>query len=322
MRRSNLRTHELDRLLAEYHPTGRRLAVTGRTVLLVDDGLVSSRNAQAAARSLRERGATRVILAVPVAESCCAIEMREWVDQVVCLEYRREPRALRFWYDDFGETTEDEIAALLSEHVGAREREVEIEVSPATVLRGHLTVPWGAYARGAVMLAGGWRTKSGTPCSGSLAAALNKAGLATLQLDLLVAAELAILGILVGAFIVSKLARRLVKLFVRRLGRRRARRGPGLVRRHTPASLLETGELAGTRGAADRGTRSGAWRGNQLRGVAGRRAGRAACARRSARGAAHGARSDRCGTWLRRAVAHKGCPVRCVHSRRGPVRRR
>ena len=181
--------HELDRLLAEYHPTGRRFAVAGRTVLLVDDGLASARNAQAAARSLRERGAARVILAVPVAESCCAIEMREWVDQVVCLEYRREPRALRFWYDDFGETTGGEIAALLSEHAVAREREAEIEVSPASVLRGRLTIPWGAYARGAVLLAGGSRSKSGTPCSRSFAAALNKAGLATLQLDLPVAAE-------------------------------------------------------------------------------------------------------------------------------------
>ena len=181
--------HKLDHLLAEYHPTGRRLAVTGRTVLLVDDGLASSHHAQAAARSLHERGATRIILAVPVAKSSCAIEMREWVDQVVCLEYRGEPRALRLWYDDFGETTEEEIAALLSEHVGARERDVEIEVSPGTVLSGHLTVPWGAYARGAILLAGASRAKSGAPRGGSLAAALNKAGLATLQLDLLRATE-------------------------------------------------------------------------------------------------------------------------------------
>jgi small conductance mechanosensitive channel len=67
-------------------------------------------------------------------------------------------------------------------------------------------------------------------------------------LSFMVDKALAILGILVGAFIVSKLARRIVKLLVRRLGRRRARRGPGLVRRHTPTSLLDTGELAGTRG--------------------------------------------------------------------------
>jgi putative phosphoribosyl transferase len=180
---------ELDHLLAEYHPTGRRLAVAGRTVLLVDDGLVSSRNVQAGARSLRERGATRIILAVPVARSGCAIEMREWVDQVVSLEDRRQPRALRLWYDDFGETTEDESAALLSEHVGAREREVKIEVPPETLLSGHLTVPWGAYARGAVLLAGFPRAKPGATRSGSLAAALNKAGLATLQLDLLRATE-------------------------------------------------------------------------------------------------------------------------------------
>jgi len=115
--------------------------------------------------------------------------MREWVDQLVSLEYHRQPRALRLWYDDFGETTEDEIAALLSEHVGAREREMKIEVSPATLLSGHLTVPWGAYARGAVLLAGLPRAKPGATCSGSLAAALNKAGLATLQLDLLRATE-------------------------------------------------------------------------------------------------------------------------------------
>ena len=181
--------HDLDRLLAEYHPAGRRVAVAGRTVLLVDDGLVGDRNAQAAARSLRARGATRVILAVPVAEPGCATQMREWVDQVVCLEYRRGPRPLRFWYDDFGETTDAEIAALLSEHGGARERAAEIDVSAGTVLEGHLTVPWGAYARGAVLLAGGSHRNSGTPCAGSLAAALNTAGLATLQLDLVRPAE-------------------------------------------------------------------------------------------------------------------------------------
>jgi predicted phosphoribosyltransferase len=199
--------HDLDRLLAEYHPTRRRIAVAGRTVLLVDDGLVSARNAQAAARSLRERGATRVILAVPVAEPGCATQMRKWVDQVVCLEYDRGPRPLRLWYDDFGETAEAEIAALLSEHGGARERAAEIDVVPGTVLNGHLTVPWGAYARGAVLLAGGSRRRSSAPCSASLAAALNRAGLATLQLDLLRPADEFDTG---NVFDVDALAERLV----------------------------------------------------------------------------------------------------------------
>jgi moderate conductance mechanosensitive channel len=67
------------------------------------------------------------------------------------------------------------------------------------------------------------------------------------EIRFLVDKPLAILGILVGAFVVNKLARRLVKLLVRRLGRRRVQRGPGLVKRHTPASLRETGEMLSTR---------------------------------------------------------------------------
>jgi len=63
----------------------------------------------------------------------------------------------------------------------------------------------------------------------------------------LVDKPLAILGIVVAAFVVNKLARRLVKLLVRRLGHRRERHGPGLVRRHTPAVLLDTGELPSAR---------------------------------------------------------------------------
>jgi moderate conductance mechanosensitive channel len=64
----------------------------------------------------------------------------------------------------------------------------------------------------------------------------------------LVDKPLAILAILVGALLIGRLARRVVKLLVRRWGRRRERRGPGLVRRHTPASLLDTGELVSGRG--------------------------------------------------------------------------
>jgi small-conductance mechanosensitive channel len=64
----------------------------------------------------------------------------------------------------------------------------------------------------------------------------------------LVDKPLTILGILVGAVIVGRLARRLVNALVRRWGRSRARRAPGLMRRHAPASLLDTGELASARG--------------------------------------------------------------------------
>jgi moderate conductance mechanosensitive channel len=66
-------------------------------------------------------------------------------------------------------------------------------------------------------------------------------------LNFLVDKPLAIFGILACAVVISKVARRLVKLLVRRLGWRRAHRGPGMLRRHTPTSLLDTGELVSTR---------------------------------------------------------------------------
>ena len=58
---------------------------------------------------------------------------------------------------------------------------------------------------------------------------------------------LAIVGIIVSAVILGKISRRVVKLLVRRLGRRRASHGPGILRRHTPPSLLDTGEMVSTR---------------------------------------------------------------------------
>jgi hypothetical protein len=67
------------------------------------------------------------------------------------------------------------------------------------------------------------------------------------ELSFMVDKPLAILGIVVGAVILGKFARRVVKLLVRRLGRRRASHGPGLLRRHTPPSLLDTGEMVSTR---------------------------------------------------------------------------
>jgi hypothetical protein len=66
-------------------------------------------------------------------------------------------------------------------------------------------------------------------------------------LSFLVDKPLTILGIIVGAVILARVSRRVVKLLVRRLGRRRASHGPGLLRRHTPPSLLDTGEMASTR---------------------------------------------------------------------------
>jgi putative phosphoribosyl transferase len=95
-----------------------RLAVAGRTVLLIDDGLATGHSAQAAARSLRERGTARVILGVPVAAPASARELRKLIDDVVCVRMPADLWAIGPWYEDFTPTSEEEVAALLAQPVG------------------------------------------------------------------------------------------------------------------------------------------------------------------------------------------------------------
>jgi putative phosphoribosyl transferase len=179
---------ELAERLARYDGERPRLAVAGRTVLLVDDGLATGRTARAAARSLRERGATRVILAVPVAARESARELRAWVDEVVCVEMPEHLWAIGLLYGEFSPTSDEEVAALLAEHAGAVEREATIEAAPGLVLTGDLTVPWGAW-RGVVAFAHGSGSSRLSPRNRQVARALNESGFATLLFDLLTTRE-------------------------------------------------------------------------------------------------------------------------------------
>ena len=180
---------EVAERLGRHYAKRPRLALAGRTVLLIDDGLADAHRAQAAARSLRERGATRVILAAPVAAAASAHELRKWVDDVVCVRMPERLWTIGRWYRDFRPTSEEEVAALLAEHAGAVSREVTIEAAPGVVLSGDLTVPWGAYGRGVVAFAHGSGSSRLSPRNRHVAQALNEAGFATLLLDLLTPRE-------------------------------------------------------------------------------------------------------------------------------------
>ncbi len=106
---------ELAQRLARYRGGRAPLPVAGRTAILVDDGLATGHTARAAARSLRRRGASRVILAVPVAAPRSVQELRQDVDDVVCVELPRDLWAIGFWYEDFRPTSDEEVAAALTE---------------------------------------------------------------------------------------------------------------------------------------------------------------------------------------------------------------
>ena len=89
------------------------LPVAGHTVILVDDGLATGATMRAAARAVKAAGPAKLVIAVPVgaAETCAALE-RE-ADEVICLAQPWPFHAVGLHYEDFGQTTDEEVERLL-----------------------------------------------------------------------------------------------------------------------------------------------------------------------------------------------------------------
>lgn len=98
------------RVLRGDHP---ELEARGRTAIVVDDGLATGATARAAIRTLRGRGARRIVLAVPVCAAQTEGEIRSEVDEMVCLQSTERLEAIGFWYRDFSQVTDEEALKLL-----------------------------------------------------------------------------------------------------------------------------------------------------------------------------------------------------------------
>lgn len=104
---------ELRRREAAYRGDRPPPAVTGRTVVLVDDGLATGATVRAALRVLPGERPGRVVVAVPVGAPGALDEVAELADEVVCLLAPPDFRAVGGAYRDFGQTSDDEVRNLL-----------------------------------------------------------------------------------------------------------------------------------------------------------------------------------------------------------------
>jgi putative phosphoribosyl transferase len=187
---------ELERRLRRYRGERPPEPVSGRTVILVDDGLATGATARAAIQVLRLRGARRVVLAVPVAPPHTAQAFGGVADEVVVVQTPEPFFAIGQFYVDFAQTSDAEVAWLLgvpgAAPVGAvvaaedPVRGCDIEVGGVR-LAGDLAVP--ASPVGVVVFAHGSGSSRHSPRNRWVAGALNQAGLATLLLDLLTPGE-------------------------------------------------------------------------------------------------------------------------------------
>ncbi len=104
---------ELKRREAAYRNNRPRLDIKDYTVILVDDGLATGATMRAAVVALRRQGPQKIIVAVPTASPDTCAEFRAKVDEIICGITPSPFNAVGLWYDDFSQTSDEEVKHLL-----------------------------------------------------------------------------------------------------------------------------------------------------------------------------------------------------------------
>lgn len=87
-----------------------------QTVILVDDGIATGITAQAAIRALRQQAPRQIVLAVPVCAQESVPNFRKQTDEYVCLMQPVDFMAVGLWYEEFNQTSDDEVLSLLAQN--------------------------------------------------------------------------------------------------------------------------------------------------------------------------------------------------------------
>ncbi|BAZ21087.1 hypothetical protein NIES4073_19650 [Kalymmatonema gypsitolerans NIES-4073] len=99
-----------ERLYRGVHPVP---TLHERTVILVDDGLATGATMRAAVVALQQQKPAKIIVAVPVSASETCQEFQSKVDEVVCAATPNPFYSVGLWYEDFPQTTDEEVRVLL-----------------------------------------------------------------------------------------------------------------------------------------------------------------------------------------------------------------
>ena len=122
---------ELERRDRQYRGDRPPPDVRGKTVILIDDGLATGASMRAAVAALRQQHPARIVVAVPIAAPSTCAEFREEVDEIVCARTPEPFRAVGLWYEDFTQTTDDEVRDLLRRAREGRDVASQAAQSPA-----------------------------------------------------------------------------------------------------------------------------------------------------------------------------------------------
>src|SRR5438045_9374169 len=105
---------ELERRERAYRGNRPEPDVRGKTIILVDDGLATGSTMRAAASALREQDPARIVVAVPVSAPQTCDEYRMGVDEIICAKTPEPFYGVGRWYEDFSQTTDEEVRDILA----------------------------------------------------------------------------------------------------------------------------------------------------------------------------------------------------------------
>jgi predicted phosphoribosyltransferase len=105
---------ELERRERLYRGTRAEPDVSGKTVILVDDGLATGSTMRAAVEALRQQNPARIVVAVPVSAPETCNEYRMGVDEIICVQTPKPFMGVGMWYRDFSQTTDEEVREILA----------------------------------------------------------------------------------------------------------------------------------------------------------------------------------------------------------------
>ena len=105
---------EMERREEKYRDGRPAPELQGKTVILIDDGLATGATMRAAVKALRKRGAAKIVVAVPVGPPDTCKEFEDEADEVVCASAPEFFQAVGQYYEDFSQTSDEEVRDLLA----------------------------------------------------------------------------------------------------------------------------------------------------------------------------------------------------------------
>ena len=175
---------EIERRHVVYRNGRPPLNLTGKTAVVIDDGLATGATARAACMVAKRLGANRVVLAVPVAPSGWEKEFLDVTDERVSLFQSPDFGSVGYFYENFDPISDETVRALLAYSVHHQvDEEAAIDVGGHRAVMANLRAPLGAT--GVVVFAHGSGSGRKSPRNMRVADSMHGAGLATVLVDLL-----------------------------------------------------------------------------------------------------------------------------------------